>query len=310
MKHIKSTLAALLAVALTGCASTSQPDRTDYPTLTVLNPTPYVWDDKKSLALNVAKMAEPAGVGIGLEDSDKASDASTGQSSAGDRALGLGIMGLSQGVFGLVSDSVITNDAEKALRWKPSLIEFIPVSDVGLDLTPGTFQKLRSLVGERLLANLKKDFPDVVMLAVYTPKRSNWKTNAIYQLKTQGCHESIKFHSYKPDSAPLYATRDYSVDTLEGVKMPSEYCQVSMRISVSGTTNVNGVLNYIVVNELIWGQNFLVQLSKPNRYSGYILIPERFDVPTYDIGTDKEKTLYPHAVVFHEGKPHNFVTPK
>lgn len=308
MKHIKTTLAAVLAVALTGCASTSQPDRTDYPTLTVLNPTPYVWDDKKSLALNVAKMAEPAGVGIGLEDSDKASDASTGRSTTGDRVFGLALMGLSQGVYGLASDSVLTDKAEKALKWQPSVIDLVPVSEIGADLTPQAFLKLRTYVGDRFISAIKRELPDVKLHATYTPKGARFEENAIFILNTVGCSDSIKFHSFKPESAPKYLTRDISSYMIEKTPMPREYCQLSARISIAGTFTKNDVEHYIVVSELMMGQNFVVQMSKT--YSGYILIPERFDVSTYDVGSERQRTLYPYAVVFLDGKPQNFVMPQ
>lgn len=308
MKHIKTTLAAVLAVALTGCASTSQPDRTDYPTLTVLNPTPYVWDDKKSLALNVAKMAEPAGVGIGLEDSDKASDANTGRSTTGDRVFGLALMGLSQGVYGMASDSVLTDKAEKALKWKPSLIDLIPVSDVGTTLNPQAFLKLRTIIGQRLIDSIKPDVPTIKLLATYSPKVTGWDANVMYLVGGDACHESVKFHSSKPDSAPKYLTVDYSNAVLESTKFPAEYCEIASQLSISGITNKDGVDHYIVVSELKSGQSFITHLDE--RYPGYILIPEQFDVITYDTGISAGRTLYPYAVVFSEGKPKPFIAPK
>lgn len=308
MKHIKTTLATMLAVALTGCASTSQPDRTDYPTLTVLNPTPYVWDDKKSLALNVAKMAEPAGVGIGLEDSDKASDASTGRSTTGDRVFGLALMGLSQGVFGMASDSVLTDKAEAALKWKPSLVDLIPVSDVGTDLNPQAFQKIRTIIGERIISTVKRDVPDTSLLGMYTPKKLNWIDNAVYLLDSKACHEALKFESLRPDEAPNYQTLDLSASMLEQTPFPKEYCVISTAMSVAGTTKVNGIDHYIVVNQIIGGSAFITHMDE--HYPGYIIIPEAFDIITRDAHITAQRQLYPHAVVFYKGKPQNFVTPK
>lgn len=308
MKHIKTTLAALLAVALTGCASTSQSDRTDYPTLTVLNPTPYVWDDKKSLALNVAKMAEPAGVGIGLEDSDKASDANTGRSTTGDRVFGLALMGLAQGVYGMASDSVLTDKAEKALKWKPSLIDLIPVSDVGTELNPQAFLKIRTIIGERIISTVKRDVPDASLLGAYTPKKLNWIDNAAYLLDSKACHEALKFESLRPDEAPNYQTLDLSASMLEQTPFPKEYCVISTFMSVAGTTKVNGIDHYIVVNQIIGGSAFITHMDE--HYPGYILIPEAFDIIARDANIPVQRHLYPYAVVFYKGKPHNFVTPK
>jgi hypothetical protein len=308
MKHIKTTLAAVLAVALTGCASTSEPDRTDYPTLTVLNPTPYVWDNKKSLALNVAKMAEPAGVGVGLKDSDKASDANTGRSTGGERLFGLALMGLSQGVYGMASDSVLTDKAEAALKWKPSLVDLIPVSEVGTTLNPQAFLKLRTIIGERVVSTIKSDIPDTTLLAVYSPKVTTWSANSMFLLGGEGCHEAIKFQSSNGEGAPKYLNANYSDSVLETTPFPNEYCELAMKISVAGTTVKNGVENYIVVSEIRSGHSFITHIDE--KYPGYILIPEVFDVITYDSSLTAQRTLYPHAVVFFEGKPQNFVTPK
>lgn len=308
MKYIKTTLAAVLAVALTGCASTSEPDRTDYPTLTVLNPTPYVWDDKKSLALNVAKMAEPAGVGVGLKDSDKASDANTGRSTGGERLFGLALMGLSQGVYGMASDSVLTDKAEAALKWKPSLVDLIPVSEVGTTLNPQAFLKLRTIIGERIVSTIKKEIPDTTLLATYTPKVSGWFSNVTYMLNGSGCAESMKFHSTDPENAPKFRTVDFSKDLLESTPFPKQYCPMSTTMSISGVTKLSGVDYYIVVSEMKSGQSFITYMDEA--YPGYILIPEVFDVLTYDSNIDVQRKLYPHAVVFFEGKPQNFVTPK
>ena len=308
MKHLISAIAAVIAVGLAGCASTSQPDRTDYPTLTVLNPTPYVWDDKKSLALNVAKMAEPAGVGIGLEDSDKASDANTGRSTTGDRVFGLALMGLAQGVYGMASDSVLTDKAEKALKWKPSLIDLIPVSDVGTELNPQAFLKIRTIIGERIISTVKRDAPDASLLGVYTPKKLNWTENSFYLLDSKVCHEALKFESSKPDKAPNYRTLDFSASMIEQSPFPKEYCSVSTVMSVAGTTKLNGIDHYIVVNQIFGGSAFITHMDE--HYPGYILIPEIFDVMTVDSNIPAQRQLYPHAVVFYKGKPQNFVTPK
>lgn len=308
MKYIKTTLAAVLAVALTGCASTSEPDRTDYPTLKVLNPTPYVWDDKKSLALNVAKMAEPAGVGVGLKDSDKAADATTGRSTGAERLFGLTLMGLSQGVYGMASDSVLTDKAEAALKWKPALVDLIPVSDVGTELTPQAFLKLRTIIGERIVSTIKLDIPNTSLLATYTPKVSGWVSNVTYMLSGDGCPESMKFHSTKPENAPNFRTVDFSQDVLETTPFPQEYCPISTSLSVAGVTIKNGVNHYIVVSEIKSGQSFVTHMDE--KYPGYILIPEVFEVIAYDANINVQRTLYPHAVVFSEGKPQNFVKPQ
>lgn len=308
MKYIKTTLAAVLAVALTGCASTSEPDRTDYPTLTVLNPTPYVWDDKKSLALNVAKMAEPAGVGVGLKDSDKAADANTGRSTGGERLFGLALMGLSQGVYGMASDSVLTDKAEAALKWKPSLVDLIPVSEVGTTLNPQAFLKLRTIIGERIVSTIKREVPDTSILGSYTPNKLSWVENSFYLLSSSACHESLKFESTKPEKAPVYRTSDFSEAMIEKVPFPKEYCSISTVMSVAGKTKLNGVDHYIIVNQIVGGSSFITHMDK--HYPGYILIPEVFDVVTIDSHISAKRTLYPHAVVFFEGKPQNFVTPK
>lgn len=70
MKYIGTlSLSLVISAAMAGCASTSESLSNQgavYPELKVMSDRTYVWDDSISEALNVARMAQPAGVGVGM----------------------------------------------------------------------------------------------------------------------------------------------------------------------------------------------------------------------------------------------------
>lgn len=308
MKATFNTLLAVVAaLAIAGCASTPQQVRTDYPSMKVLSPTPYVWDNSKSVALNVAKMAEPAGVGVGMKDYATATEATNGQSSTTERVLGGVVMGLSQGVFGLLSDSTQSNRVDAALAWQPSLVDLIPVSEIGTDLNPQAFLKVRSIIGEQLKSALSKELPDLVWHGATTPKYTNYLNNITYIFTTAGCEQYMKFSSADPDTAPKYMTKNIGVNTLEGKNSPSAYCLISFTTSIAGITNVDGVDQYIVVSQFQGGHNFIEQLY--SSYPGYFILPDAFEVFRND-GYGKISKTYPHAFVLHRGKFEYFVKPQ
>lgn len=307
MKATFNTLLAVVAaLAIAGCASTPQQVRTDYPSMKVLSPTPYVWDNSKSVALNVAKMAEPAGVGVGMKDYATATEATNGQSSTTERVLGGVVMGLSQGVFGLLSDSTQSNRVDAALAWQPSLVDLIPVSEIGTDLNSQAFLKVRSIIGEQLKSALSKELPDLVWHGAYTPKRLTWSDTALYVFTTSACSKYMSFHSYNQDNVPPFVTRDFTKDMHEQNSLPSGYCLMSMKTAIAGTTIKDGINSYIVVSQISMGQNFIEHIYAS--YPGSIILPDAFEVPAYDMAAPISKT-YPHAFVLRNGKFEYFVKP-
>lgn len=306
MKHIKLIATAVIAASLIGCASTAPRERTEYPTLTVLSQTPYVWDDSKSVALNVATMALPAGVGKGMQDYATKEEATNGQSTAAGRAFGNVVMGLSQGVFGVLSDMTQTSQVDKALAWSPAIVEYVPVDEVGDDLGPQGFLKLRNIVSSRVYNSLMTADPTVESFSVRTPKNINSTSNIFMAFKSSFCEKAQRFQAFYPDKAPAFRTEDLSHLFMENIPMPAEYCILGLKTSIAGTSVVDGKEHYIVVSEIFGGAGLYDVLSP--YHEGYFLMPNSFKVSRTDAVSSITKT-FPFAFVAHKGNLKTFVKP-
>lgn len=306
MKHIKTIAAAVIAASLVGCASSGPRERTEYPTLTVLNPTPYVWDNSKSTALNVATMALPAGVGKGMKDYATKEEATNGQSTAGGRAFGNVVMGLSQGVFGVFSAMTQNSRIDKELAWQPSLVDLIPVSEVG-PLDKGSFLKLRSIISERVRKSLSQEIPDIKWHdTIYSSSTERFAHNFNNIFYSSHCIDYMKFHALYPDEAAPFDRTDRSASSMEKVKYPAEYCMISLKLDVSTTIEKEGVNYYVVVSAFNMGHNWINQLR--NSYPGYILLPNAFAVSAVDKPATLDKVL-PFSLAIYQGKEEYFVKP-
>lgn len=301
-------LAVVAALTIVGCASTPQQVQTGYPSMNVLSPTPYVWDNSKSVALNVAKMAEPAGVGIGMKDYATAAEATNGQSSTTERVLGGVVMGLSQGIFGVLSSSTQSNRVDAALAWQPSLVDLVPVSEIGTDLNPQAFLKLRAKLSAQIRQSISSQLPDAVWHeTIYTSSSEKYATSYTNILTSSKCHDYMKFHSYRPDEAPKFNTKDYSSQSVEKVPYPTEYCSLRLIMKIASKITIENIDYYVVVSSFEMGQNFIEQLAV--NYPGYILVPDTFNAYTLD-GPGSVEKVYPHAFVLHKGQFEYFVKPK
>jgi hypothetical protein len=306
MKQFKIAALAVIAATLFGCASTAPRERTEYPTLTVLSPTPYVWDDSKSVALNVATMALPAGVGKGMKDYATKEEATNGQSTAGERAFGNAIMGISQGVFGVMSAMTQTSRVDKALAWQPSLVDLIPVSEVG-PLDKDSFLKLRSIISQRVRTSLDAAISDIKWHdTIYTSNSTRFGNDFDNVFVSDKCVDYMRFHALYPDKVGAFDTKDRSARSIEKVPYPTEYCMISLNLAVATTISRDGVSYYVVVSSFDMGHNFINQLR--NTYPGYILLPNSFTVSAVDQPATLDRSL-PYSLVIYQGKEEYFVKP-
>lgn len=161
---ITSVALMLVSLSLIGCASTAPSVMTDYPELVPASTAVYEWDHSISEALNVAKMVQPAGVGHGMRDYAKGEFAKDGRESGLSRTLGAGVMFLSQGIYGAVADTTMSNRAEQNLNWRSSLVTFIPVAE--LDAAAKPFRHLQLHVANKVKDALSSSYPDLEWLGV------------------------------------------------------------------------------------------------------------------------------------------------
>ncbi|WP_445767791.1 hypothetical protein [Rheinheimera sp.] len=279
MRKVKSALvigmASMLAV---GCASTSdnagdkKAGSNGYPVLEVLSDKPYVWDDSVSEALNVARMAQPAGVGNGMRDFADGTLANTGRIGGGTRVFDAGLGLLSQGIFGVISMEALNQGVNRQLDWKPSIVDFIPVKDVP---DGERFKYVQNFIGDKLQDAFKKVYGGVTWHGPFTPKRVFKNLNTEYVLfDNDGCKESLKFEMYNKNSEVKYLDANKHREFIEGNQNIGMFCNYGGVISIAGKRLIDGEENYIVVFESSFGHFFDSVVAK--HYDGYFIMPEMY----------------------------------
>lgn len=301
MKNIgKLSISLAVAVALAGCASTSNDSKAaKFPELKVMSEKTYVWDDSISEALNVARMAQPAGVGTGMKDFEDGTKANTGKVGAGEQVFdsALGLVGM--GGFGVLSMGVLNSDVNAMLDWNPSFVFMVPVSDITegakLDL-----KKTQIFVGSKLKSALESSLNDLSWYGAFTYK-ANFEQNVMFAINTSKCHEAIKTYYVDGSKAPSKGTQ-FGPGFFEPHTF-TEYCSVGVKLTVAGFIEKNSSKHAIVVGEVVDGHYFLDIVK--SKLDGYMIFPESFKVPTIDSKMGK-RLAYPYAYVMKDGKELRF----
>lgn len=296
MKMMKTLLATVVALSITGCASTSNSNSTPkYPVLKVLSDKPYDWDNNASEALNVAKMAQPAGVGVGMMDYPDGTKATTGRVSSGmqlfDAALGLRASGL----FGVFQMGALNEGVNSALDWKPSVIQLVNVEEVQVD-GKLSFLKIRDKVASGIKTAVEKEFGDVYWGDVLTLKRNEIANVTIVVRNSDMCHKSMNFISQK-GSHKGYVDFNYSDHYIDGKNASENHCVIALNTKVAGYLEGNDKV--ILSSEIISGHYFNDAIAK--NHVDYVIVPDYYKIRASDSPVDLS-IVTDHAFVMKNGK--------
>lgn len=275
MKPLKLIPATAIMLTLAACSST----QTTPPTLELKTNQEYVWNDDISYALNIARMAQPAGIGLGLQDEANYKDATTNKTNVGvGTALSTLTNGLVGGGMGFFMDS-----ATNARRdWNPTLIDLVPAEEIGNLSSPGAFKKIQNYVYDNVRKSLDAKFKGIEWLGPLTASYRNPSSNTILALKGSVCQQVVNFGKYSEGNLSVN-TFDISKRIFENIashKFTSGWCSLDIDLHISGTVSHEGRLNYVVVSELNSGYFFLDTLN--NGYKGNILNPDVYSFRTSD----------------------------
>jgi hypothetical protein len=304
MNRLNGLVVAGLSIALmAGCASTSDSTQNtapvSYPELKVLSDKPYVWDNSISEALNVARMAQPAGVGNGMQDFPDGKKATTGRIGGGERAFDAGLGLLSQGVFGVVSMEALNQGVNKQLDWKPSLIVTVNKADVS-DVNGINFVKTRNLMAEKFINALKKEYSDFELIGVFTTKfHKQSKGDSVVAFRTKGCADAAVFDAYYSENAKVKSLGVVN-GFIEGPVELNDYCAVEFKTSVSMVANEKLVLVAELHGTLSGSSYFNTAIAK--HVDGYFLVPEYYEYLTSDRRGVYKAVATRYAKVFKNGK--------
>jgi hypothetical protein len=285
------TLSLLIAAAMTGCVSTSESSSTQgpaYPELKVMSDKTYVWDDSISEALNVARMAHPAGVGGGMQDFADGTKANTGRVGAGEQVFDSAIGLVGMGAYGVLSMGVLNSDVNELLDWNPSFVFLVPVNEITLS---GKYdlKKTQQYVGKLLESTLKAKYSDMTWFGAYNAKGDI--SNTTYAFKTSECKNALSVHYYDEKNNSGFMKNNGMIFS-ENTNF-EEYCGIYVNLSVSGFLQKNGKNHAVVVGEVNFGHYFLDSLTKLDEY---ILFPDTFKIVTFDSRAGK-RLGYKHAFV-------------
>ena len=291
MNKLNTTmLAAVVVGLLAGCASTSNDSQApaQYPVLKVLSDKPYVWDDSISEALNVARMAQPAGVGNGMQDFSDGTLANTGRIGGGMRAFDAGLGLLSKGIFGVIQHEALSQGVNRQVDWKPTIVTTLKSDKEGETL----FLEIREHIKNLVLTEVNKSGLAVEFIGVGTNRRAYEQTD-----NRHSSNVSILFRGeYCKKARELEGAKglnmvDAGLHLLDIEKGTVGHCSISFRVTTPYSYNAD----LIVVAEMRAGFGFIDSLTSLK--DSYLLVPDYF------VGVD-ERTAFVrnYAVVYKNGQ--------
>jgi hypothetical protein len=269
MNTMKTFFAIAVSVGLIGCASTSNDSAPRYPELKVLSDKPYVWDDSASEALNVAQMAQPAGVGIGMMDYPDGTKATTGRIGSGGQLLDAGLGLASQGIFGVVSMGALNHGVNSDLDWKPSIVQLVKNEDGANN----SFLALRENIAKNVWDAVSKAGAKVNLIGVGTLKSAHNSTDkkGIYNISLfmngDECVEARKMEG--ADGLNMTDAGKHVYDIPLGT---TGYCTIHLKLSIAGRTAKNET---ILVSEFLGGYHFVQYMKHLNDV--YVIVPDYYN---------------------------------
>lgn len=303
MNKLNTTmLAAVVVGLLAGCASTSNDSQApaQYPVLKVLSDKPYVWDDSISEALNVARMAQPAGVGNGMQDFSDGTLANTGRIGGGMRAFDAGLGLLSKGIFGVIQHEALSQGVNRQVDWKPSLVNLFEKTQIehGGKID---FKKTRDIVLKKIIEAISAEYKDVEVIAFATAKDlRNSPVNGVVIFKSSSCLDSLKLDNYYEKNAkPRMLGTNYNF--IESPLILDDFCAIQIRMSIASEFNNK----YVVVSELIAtgsGTYYYNNVIEKNIKNTYFISPEYYDFVVKDRIGVKKGVHHEYARVFFNGR--------
>ena len=297
----KLTLAVLVStLVLGGCGSTPKTKvsevRTNEVAINIASTENYIWQNDESVAYNIAKLAQPTGVGVGMRDNADPKSDDMGRS--GSTVLSA-VSGFFMGGLGGSASSLAMDSKNDSIRdWRISFLTFHHKDTLDLTDPAKANQTVRNELGDKLLTALKHKYPDTQIKGIYshTIKRIQ---NITAQIVLSGsiCDDALKF-GYNKGEQPNLNQSGLEV-VLFGAKEPVDGCLVQLTSSISGF--IDG--NYAAVTE-INGYNvsaFVAIEASEHIEDTYVIIPDRsrFRVS----GSRLKRTwVFPYPKIIFNGK--------
>lgn len=282
--HLRTiTFALIMSTAVLGCSSTQHSQTLPvkngeriYPSMPILSDTPFHWNDADSEALNVVKMARPAGIGNSLDDVIDGTRASIGRvgglSGLFDAALGFA----TSGVVGALEQSNTRGMVNDRIEFKPAIVEVINKSAVYQDGAPN-YKLVRDYLAKKIQSAVQKGHPGIDFHGIYSSYDGVKKYNGAprFELDLPISNESIcqafRAIQFDDDDIEPRIQRNFAKIYVDGENEDKWFCPLSFRLFVTHTVNDSDI---VVVAELVSGAYFMDSLIA--HYDGYVVMPDYY----------------------------------
>lgn len=273
MKFSKTIIIASSIALLGGCASTDKDipmnanGQINYPAMKILKNEQFIWDGSLSEALNVARMAQPAGVGNGMQDYADGTQANIERQSAGLRVFDSVIGLLDQGFFGLLQSETLSQGVNKAVQWRPSVVDIVDKEAISENGTI-SFAKTRAYIAGKIKEAISKSYPNIEWGDTLTLKRREFRPGLTQVVKGNICKEIRNFDVGNKKTLPLI-TNNYAEFYYEGKNLVDTYCVYNFDLYITQNIDEKSV---VVVAEARAGH--FLDKALATGYEGYVMVPE------------------------------------
>jgi hypothetical protein len=268
-----------------------------FPMMTPLTTEQYKWDDSKSEALNVVKMAQPAGVGNGMKDFADGTKATIGLQGSGMQMLDGALGFLTSGGFGVVQSASLSGGVNSQIEWRPTVVDIVDKDSVS-ENGQISFLKVRNYIAEKVKKAISVDHPNIEWGDTLTFKLKEFEPGFWQVLKGPACNEIRSFDKGGKEEVPLISN-NYSKFFYDGKNITESYCAYGMDISATYTSDKNSI---VIVAESNKG-HYLDKAVAAN-YEGYVLVPDVYFANT------NYKVVNEYAYLMKNGKKILFQTPE
>lgn len=270
----------LVVLAIAGCKSTPRVHES-IPPVEVKSLETYTWESDKSLALNIAQMARPAGLGIGMEDEDNPAEASNNLRDGFDKTTDVVTGMLTSGLVGAASFLSLGSKSDDLRSWRSGLVDFIPVSEVPNLGTGDSFTFIRDYVAANIRKGLDAQYDDITWKGVFTRKKTAYAESAvIYFDSPSACYEAANVLPEGSEPMAKWGGYDVSDDVFESSKAKNigQFCAFAFHPMITGKIKMNEEDYYIITTRagrIGMSVYFVNRLN--NTYPGFVLNNKIYD---------------------------------
>tara|TARA_R110000868_G_scaffold17494_4_gene76662 strand:+ start:126 stop:1082 length:957 start_codon:yes stop_codon:yes gene_type:complete len=301
-------ISGLALLMLAGCKSTPK-EYSSIPPIEVKSLEEYKWENDKSFALNIAQMAQPAGLGIGMEDEENPAEASNNLRDGFDKTTDVVTGMLTNGLVGAASFLSLGAKSDDLRSWRSGFVDFIPVKDVPNLNTGESFTYIRDYVAENIRKGLNELYDDVQWKGVFTRSKRAYKDRGFLIFNSQnGCEKAVNLLLEKDEIKNTWGGYKIAGTIFENVNESSlgQYCTIEFTPIISGTTVINGVENYIISTRTGEGSTEIYFTNKLNEtYPAVVLNNKTYN---FVLTGGKRRATWNNGIPYisKEGQKHFF----